>query len=306
MTPTQMAITLPLATISTLLFVVACGPTQGDYVPVAVRGGMGKVQVFDACTKNLKGTTVMAGAKGSTVQVCVFKGADATGKKIYEEQPRRVKYKISRNDDTITLGLDAHYQIPSGLSDNQIATVTNVLTTCSAMIAPHISGAASRSSVKIVSSIIKPTVVEGDPTIDSPAIVNVKLVNVGGSALVLSDWPDSPELYMSLPNGQSSQCDPRDKDPKSDCVQGEILAANLPFCQTLARMAGHWLGLTNPDDARCTIDTASTNVSAGGIGFMKAAARETPERFFEDAALSLEEQKAVLAPACNASGTPGL
>ncbi len=150
MTPNQMALALPLATIATLLTVVACGPTNGDYVPVDVQSGNGKARVFSSCAHEMSQRKVVkVGALSKSNLVCAAKKDAATGELVvdsvtgkytYELTPKPVKYEISREQDAIRLGIAVDFSVNGELTAKEKKDLGTILSMCTSKIATKLQG----------------------------------------------------------------------------------------------------------------------------------------------------------------------
>jgi len=292
MTPTQMAFILPLATMTTLLTVVACGPSN-DYVPVSITSGGGRgTSVVKACAQSLKNREFKVSPDNKKdVQVCVASRVSDG----FEYKPKTVNYNVSySSDDGVVVDLRAEIELPkfsedAEKNDKQNALVSALFTSCGGLIEKRFAreGTERDSAVKINLEFG----VTQEPAADADfAQTKMIFADDTHTSLILADWPDSDPLI--LPKSCGAFCGKPSK-------KAEL---NLPFCRTLARMAGHWLGLENPAEKRCSISRVSTKeTTPGQKSFMVAATEDEPKEFFESAKLSREELRSILGPACEKS-----
>jgi hypothetical protein len=293
MTPTQMAITLPMATISTLLFVVACANSSGDSARVMVTGhGGAKTRAMAMCANKIpSGMTVIVGKDDETADICAADIDPVTkkpnpNKYVVEKIP--VWYKLERAESTVEVKISSSVNFPAALTEENLKTANEILDYCESKLSNAAQTGAAQSP-KVMAHVEFAAWQS-----DKRAADSVGLMQVAENEYALELWPKSPRLFLALNAEQSEACP--DDAYKPTCLQTELKHANLPFCMNLAKLAGSWLGLEAPTDQRCTDSTERK--SAPRRGYMAAAYQETAEDFFRSAQLLPEDIKAILSPAC--------
>ncbi|MES2857002.1 MAG: hypothetical protein V4692_14130 [Bdellovibrionota bacterium] len=274
MTPTQMAITLPLATVTTLLTVVACGPNQGSYTPVKVHAGS---NVFSTCSSEITTrTTVKIAAKNQTTGVCKSTSDDPE-KPAYALKETPVRYELGRSGDKVKVEVLIALEVPDGLSKYESDGIGAVIAEC----APRISDSLSLSNsgkAKLDTTVQIKLVPLGGPKSEDVDYNIVTLSRLTPNSFALAAWPKGSQLLLS-----------------KNVWPRELYEANRQFCKSMAKMTGHLLGLT-AEDQRCS-DAKNPKVQMTN-GFMKSVIEEEPNKFFDGPKISASDITTILSRAC--------
>lgn len=295
---------LPLTTLATLLTVVACGPTK-DYVPIKVAPGTPLGQAVQKCSEEIRPSK--AKVVTTSVSICEV-GKDG----IYAKVNHTFRYDVQSATGLLRLSVRPGIEYSTDVTKGTDAAVKDVVAdVCGKAINGIFQRSLQRSGMG--GNLDFNVIIDEKAGSDSPLLDLHEIEGRPQKTFVAKAWPDRAELY---PFGLKKDTDVCEKLPKesekSACRWVAIQAANQPFCQELAALAGHWMGL-KIKDAHCKDTSAAADDSQAAAkpnpkpdadsAYMKGAFEMSPKEFFEKAALSRADLKSVFSPACSSFRT---
>jgi hypothetical protein len=305
---------------ATLVGVAACGPSRSE-VPLIQRTRAART--FDSCITRFGRHDKIVGGEKQKIEIPVCQVALDGPNKTVRPLLLPVGYTLSQgrnNKPSIQLTIALSYLKPSKDGKAEAASVGRINKLCGEKITKlwKSSGLSAELDLKLVA--------------DSPEVETDHVIYLDGApeteeALTMAHWPNRSRFYSGFRPGDARQCvesvASSDHDRRRKCAAEAFRKAGAEtdlFCQDLAMMTAHFLGLA-ADDAKqglCEGASASTVASASAssspspaasptaspatnsraASFMKSAQEFRGEKFWEKVRFTVTDRQAIFAPAC--------
>jgi hypothetical protein len=305
---------------ATLVGVAACGPSRSE-VELIQRPRLQRA--LNLCASKLGRHDKIVGGEKQKIEIPVCQVAlDGTNKAL---RPLLIPvgYTLSegrRNSLAVQLTVALSYLKSSKDGKSEAASVDRIKKVCGDKIAAlwKASGSGAELNLKLVA--------------DSPEVETDHVIYLDGApetdeGLTMAHWPNRSRFYSGLRRGDARQClesvASNDHLKRRKCEADAFRKAGAEtdlFCQDLAIMTAHFLGLV-ADDAKqgiCDGATSSSESASPTPGsspsasptpvptpverpsFMKLARENRGEKFWEKVRFSDLDRRAIFAPACDA------
>ena len=300
----QGLLTLLLIVGVTLVGVAACGPSRSE-VPMLQRPR--SVRALDTCVSKLGRHDKLVGGEKQKIEVPVCQvGFDGESKEV---RPLLVPvgYTLSPSEkNKVILKLDILLALHQSKKEAAaVAAAKRIAGACTSKIEDlwKKSGLGTELSLQINAFT--------NTNFDNEHIIYVDGDPESDEGLSMAQWPGRARFYSGYRKGEARHCvesvASRDLPKRLKCERDALRKSAEEtdlFCQDLAVMTAHFLGLAADDakEGRCDGVSQVPRVSS----FMKAAADPALRgpSFWEKVRFSDSDRRAIFAPACDETPAP--